>query len=228
MGCAASHTTTSKQSYKFLVAGQSNSVSPRQGSQGAYYSKFGNTTINNYYEGNDKFYIPTPIEPVAGGISWLYVGEQYQKPIMFNVIGRGNTSTTDWITTHLDTMRAALLLQKYDAIIWVQGESNYGKSESDTYYELKHIIMEAKKIQNIPFIVGIDGLLNAKNADASIAARTRNAQLQLIFEGWAVLGPDIDDLRLKCETDPSGGEFSGNGLQCHGLAWYAVLKEYFP
>ena len=59
-------------------------------------------------------------------------------------------------------------------------------------------------------------------------APIRKAQLRIISEGLALLGPDTDEIRKNPKWIEAGGaEFVGEGLKEHGQMWEEALRAVF-
>ena len=204
-----------KSELNFIVAGQSNSVSPGNGSTG--YSKLGKTTINDFYNGNE-FRVPTQAQPMDSGLAWLELGDLFKKPVRFTSVGNGGTNTRKWRDyLYLRIMERLNTGEKFDALLWIQGESDAGEgfSEQESYENLKWVILETRKVDpNLKWFVALD--------------KTPGAQMRVIREGLAFQGPDIDALRSKDASwfEPTGGEFAGEGFRQHALAWFEILSVY--
>lgn len=213
-----------KDSPTFLIAGQSNSVSPAQ-SHPPYYSQTGRVTINDYYNGN-TMRIPTASDPINSGICWIYLGDFMNRDVTFVSVGAGNTSTTKWKNYLYQNILDALKVQEFDAVLWVQGESDFaeGISESETYQNMKFVIEQSRLVQpGLKWFVALDSALTSP-----IDNRVRLAQKRIIREGLAFQGPDLDQtLRTNIDWmqgDPTkGNEFVGEGLRQHGLQWFKTL-----
>lgn len=212
---------------KFLVAGQSNSVSPANGAK-PIYSMTGLTSINNYYHEPKKIRVPTKLDPNDSGMTWIYLGDMLNRQVSFNVIGVGSTSTRKWVQVHKNELLSELRLGKgsYSAIIWVQGESDAaeGIGADESYVNLKRIIQESRGIQpGIPWYISLNGLTFAGPNPMGPA---RFAQIKLVQEGVARAGADLDILRKDPNNfEPSGGELSGPGFRKFARAWYEIIKN---
>lgn len=210
---------------RFLICGQSNSVSPGQGSRLTHYSTTGRVTVNDFYHGNASR-IPTVGNPMDSSIAWIFLGDLLNRDVEFYNIGRGNQSTTAWITTHTEALLVpALQARTYDAVLWHQGESDWseGIDAGTSYANMKAMILRSREIQpGIPWFVAWNSMKNAPDNTP-----IRNAQKRIVAEGLAIRGPDTDVLRLNAAwVEASGAEFVGDGLEQHGLLWFEVLKRF--
>lgn len=205
----------------FLIAGQSNSVSPAQ-DHSPYYSQTGLVTVSDVYHGGG-LRIPTLEEPMDGSISWIYLGDMIGKPVTFINVGQGNTSTTDWRETLHTRITNALKTQRVTAVLWVQGESdiNEGIPEKETYENLKWVIEESRRTQyGLIWFVALNSM-KTNPRDNSV----RRAEQRIINERIAQQGPDTDTIRETPEfMELSGAEFVGDGLREHARLWFNVLQ----
>lgn len=214
------------QGKKFLIAGQSNAVSPANG-EPAIWPQNGLTTINDYYHNPLHFRVPTQSDPNDSGFVWIHLGDLFNQPTFFNIVAHGGTTTRQWVQSFHQEIIDALRAEQYSAVLWVQGESDTGQhlSAEESYQNMKFIIEESKKIQpGIFWFVAQDGHgdLLGKN-DTPV----RQAQLRIIAEGIAFCGPDIDQLRQDPNNfEPGLGEFKSPGFQNHAQAWFDILKNF--
>lgn len=208
----------------FLVAGQSNAVSPAQG-HAPYWSQTGLVSVTDVYNGR-VLRIPTQATPVDSSIAWIYLGDYLQRPVTLINVATGNTSTQKWVDVNFaQDMAPALRKQRFDAVLWVQGESDIGEriDEDQTYENMRTIILRSRTIQ--PGLVWFIALNSHKTTPKDNSVR--RAQLRLIADSLALQGPDTDSLRDTPEwVETSFGEFVGEGLRQHGRLWYEVLKQY--
>jgi hypothetical protein len=218
----------------FLIAGQSNSVSPAQGDISSCYSTEEKVFVNDFYSDNHpkgyfgtELRIPTQNNPMKGGCVWIYLGDLFNRKVTFNIVGEGGTSTRQWIDYYHEGMVNALKARYYDAIIWVQGESDQGLgiSEDETYNNMLALINESRQIQpGIIWYVALDGM------SVNLDGNPRKAQLRLINEHIVKQGVDIDELRKNRPScfDSRLVHFSGSiGLHAHAQSWYDILKNDF-
>ena len=199
---------------KFLVAGQSNGVSRGQYGLVWYYSHTSLVTLNDYYSRGVR--IPTASNPMNGGLAWIMLGDLIAKPIEFNIIAVGGTSTQQWRDTYFNKIKVALSSSNYSAILWVQGESDWGLqfTSEQTYQNMKWLITEANKVRNVPWYVCLDGFGGAPRA----------AQIRIIAEGLAFAGPDVDDMRKTSKWfEASGAEIIEDGLHEFARRWKNLL-----
>lgn len=208
---------------KFLVAGQSNAVSPAQ-EHPPYYSQTGLTAVTDYY-GDGTLRVPTAANPVNGSIAWIYAGDALSIPCSFDNIAQGNQSAYRWNTVHFtNRMLPKLQAGSYDAVLWIQGESDLGEhyTEEQTYQNMRELILKAKSVApSLPWIIALNS-----NKTVPVENSVRRAQRRIIADGLAFEGPDLDVLRNNPDyVEDSFGEYVGEGLQQVGLLWAAVLKR---
>lgn len=230
MGCGLERSETPILKFsdkpRFLIAGQSNSVS-RADQHPAHYSSTGLVQINDIYTATPtELFVPTPSRPSMAGVAWIYLGDKLNREVTFRLVGEGNTTSRYWKSTLYQRIQNALLNENFDAILWVQGESDImeGIPEQETYENMRFIILESRKVRaGIKWFVALDS-----NKGLPDDNRVRRAQRRIIAEGLAFAGPDVDPIHNNpAYTDASGGDFAGDGLRVHGELWYEVLKNGF-
>jgi len=215
-----------------LVAGQSNAVSGGQGDLLTYYSQTGKTKVTDYYGNQGPAgveLIPTVTTQIGGSISWIFCGDFLNRNVTFVNIAVGGRSTTSWNNIYYASNMVPKLnsAEVYDAIIWVQGESDVGEgiSEATTYANMKDMIQKSRTIRpGIRWIVALNSFTTTPAENP-----TRKAQRRIIYEGLADLGPDTDVLRLNPAYVESGGAEFANyaGFQAFGQVWADNLKKGF-
>jgi hypothetical protein len=208
----------------FLIAGQSNSVSPAQEHE-PYWSQTGMVSINDIYQ-SDVPTIRTQNNPSSSGIAWIYLGDTLNRPVTFYNVGQGNTSSRKWREYLYLRILERLQSEHYDAILWVQGESDVleGLTEAEIVNNLKFIINKSKEID--PEIVWFIAINSSRKAPPDNPVTL--AQAAIIENGLAFHGPNLDVIRKNPEwMEEVGDEFVGEGLREHGLLWYEILKNYF-
>lgn len=205
----------------YLIAGQSNSVSPAQ-MHPPHYSVTGLVRVNDIYHGNE-FRVPTVDNPMDSSIAWIYLGDMMEKPVTFVNVGQGNTSTRKWRTSLYPRILDQLKKQTITSILWVQGESDFleGISEQETYENLKWLILESQRVQNgVKWYVALNSFKSTPKENS-----VRRAEKRIIAEGYATEGPDTDVMRdTPTFMEPSGAEFVGEGLREHARLWFEVLN----
>jgi hypothetical protein len=218
---------------QFLIAGQSNSVSPGNGAA-PIYSQTGLVTINDWYVNRYTFRVPTASDPNTSGYTWVNLGDQMNREVFFNLVGNGGTSTRQWVEKYHTNIVNALKEKHYSALIWVQGESDAGLkiSAEESYQNLKWIINESRTIQpDLIWYVALDGFTIQ---GGSAVGPAREAQKRIIAEGLARPGADLDAVRMwhpelfqgNCPIDPAMcGELEGNGFAYYASMWKTVLEK---
>lgn len=207
-------------SVRFLVAGQSNAVSPAQ-MHADYYSQTGLLTMNDPY-GDDSLRVPTAIEPFHGGIAWIYFADLLNMPVIIRNVAEANTTTRKWRDYLHQRLASALQADQYDAVLWVQGESDIGENVpmEEACYNLKYVIQKSWEVR--PGLTWYIALNSAQNKPDNNPIR--EAQRAVIAQGYALQGPDTDVIRTNASmVELGGGEFVGAGLQEHGSLWAAVF-----
>lgn len=211
---------------RFIVAGQSNGIS-RAYSHAPAWSRTGTVVINDYYHdyGPGWFFVPSPAWPSMAGVSWVLLGDWMERPALFDIVAEGGTDTSQWRAELHSRIELALAYTRYDAVLWVQGESDIGNglTEEMTYQNLKFVIEESRKVQPlIPWFVALDSMTGQSDDN-----RTRRAEKRVIAEGLAYEGPDLDPLHNSVEYSggiAGSGEFIGAGLEEHARLWWEVLR----
>jgi hypothetical protein len=218
----------------YVVAGQSNSVSPVQPHSWTMpvpvegkvilsdYYKFGHYTFK------DPAVDPLVVDAVNGvyqaGAGWLYAGIAMNRPypVMFVIVGQGNSSTTLWTTIYGQRLIEAWARHKPRAFLWHQGESDAaeGFSQALTFGNMDAIVLGIKHQTVTPWMVA----LNSTNGGY---APVRAAQQQLIDKWYHIFqGPDTDLLRQASgpEVEFLGVSPVGNQLQGFGSAWAVAIN----
>lgn len=217
---------------KLLITGQSNGNSGLQNSalqdslgqsEPPYAPPLSNAIVDGSFVGGSVVH-PTPASPAIFGLAWLHIAElEPAHDFYITVVSQAGRSTQQQIDNHLyDGMLNALRAGRYDACLWVQGESDSGlhMSEDQTFNNMVQIINLSRMIQpDLIWYVALDG-----PADQA----TRRAQQRIITSGYAQQGPDVDVMRSNpAFVEPGGGEFAGAGLAEHGRLWHEILKSRF-
>jgi hypothetical protein len=209
------------ESFRFLVAGQSNGVSYMQGTQGLLSSVTGRVVIHDL-AGCNGVAMNCP-----SSLTWIYLGDMlagtYRQSIIFHNISRGNTSTDQWIQNgwYKDIGRMAKQ-NNVTAVLWVQGESDALAGNIDTYANMKKMILDSRKqVPNLKWFVALNGFTSSW---------PRECQNRLISEGLAYRGVDVDTLRqtygVQWFTSGNYAEFSNiDGLKGHAQEWFTVLEQ---
>lgn len=172
-----------------------------------------------------------------GGSFWPAFGDamaaRFKVPIGVAVTGHGGTSIAEWMKapdSSVDPRKAGLYqwtltrmkqLGKngFRAVMWHQGESDYG-TPAEAYAEgLGNIISDFRNDAewNMPWFIARASFCPGKEV---IDTNSRGGQKILWQKAVALEGPDTDgmlgDLR---DYDGKGIHFSRKGLRVHGAAW---------
>lgn len=214
---------------KFLIAGQSNSVSSAD-QHPPMVSSTGLVTINDYHRNQSRFFTPTVLDPSPAGVSWIHLGDLLNRKVTFNIVGEGGTNTEMWVGRSAPYLgdqalylriQNALMQQRYDAVLWVQGESDLinGLGEELSYQNLRFIIEESRRVQpGLVWFVALNSLSSAVEDNF-----VRRAQKRIIAEGIAFEGADLDPIH---RGGLGGVDLVGSDLEWHGQAWFEILKGY--
>lgn len=211
----------------YVVAGQSNAVSPLQpaGYVPARPSGAGKVIISDYYGQGmhsfvDSFNAPFT-SPSFGGVAWIACGMALNRayPVMFVIIAKGNTSAHDWAYLYGGRIYFAWANYNPRAILWHQGESECTTPPAaDSYTMLNAIVESLRQVAMTPWVIA----LNSTSAPPPAGYNSwpvRSAQQQVVAN-WPHTrqGPDTDTIRT-----PGEPEFLGAALQSHGQLWAASL-----
>jgi len=178
--------------------------------------------INDYYNAPFNFFVPLKDHQINGGITWIALGDLFSKPTFFNNVAVGGTSTQQWVEKYINRVLDALAIADYDAILWVQGESDTGLKipSQTTYNNMVTIISRSNQVRPRPWYVAIDGP----------GSDTRAAQERLVHDGYAYRGVDLDQLRKEHPEywDKGIGEIERlEGHKAHAKMWYDILKGVY-
>lgn len=212
----------------YVVAGQSNAVSPLQ--PDTYVPPMppaGKVILSDYYRQGWKSFIDAGVTKPTAGIAWLHAGIALNRPypVMFVIVARGNTSTEDWVYGRYGTLlnlETAWAMYQPKAILWHQGESDAGLNvpQATSFGNMDAIILSIRNVTTTPWVI-------AKNSTSSkppapyTSWPIRSAQ-QDIIDKWphVHLGPDTDQIRVPGEV-----EYMGDGMRLHGQLWAKRLIE---
>ncbi len=221
VGCNS--TGQSGPELKILVAGQSNATSLDRGDP-YVYSITGLVRANDFRHDN-AVRIPTPNDPMDSNLSWIRLGDLMSRPVMFMNIAQGGTTIDQWNTQFFNLIDEQVSMTKFDAVLWVQGETDFynGTTESDYYNGLKALIEHSRVTDpSLKWFIAI-------TSDGPDGNAIREAQLRLINDGIAFQGPDIDQ---AIRTNPAWTMDGTNGLQHiahdghtqHAKLWFESLR----
>lgn len=209
----------------YAVAGQSNSVSQVQpeGWKPATIEPQ-RVILSEYYRPGFRDPGRRPLERYLydAGVAWQYAGAALNRPypIMFVMVGLGNTSTQRWAQP--DTYQRIIdAVETYEpkAILWHQGESDstVPPLPADTSFANMRALIEGVG-GSTPWVMAINSTSSAP-PEGFVQWPVREAQRRVIDAYPHVLqGPDTDTVRIAGEV-----EYMGLSLQDHGEIWAATL-----
>lgn len=227
-GCFTSHVQVFSGKFpahpKFLIAGQSNGMSPPQDGAKPAWSRTGRVTVSDIYHGMVRR-IPTKDKPMDGSLCWIELGDLMERDVTFVNISRGSQSSERWVSKWLhELMNPALRAERFDAVLWLGGESDwFEKRPADQIYSnMQRMIFSARAKQpGLPWFVALNSYRTSRDNPV------RQAQQRLIDEGIVFAGPDLDPIRDNpAWVEKSGTEYAGDGLRVVGRYWYDALKPY--
>lgn len=221
---------------KLLIAGQSNGNANLQDSRtqislGQHEQPYYPPNMNAEITVNStvfRWFTPTAQNPSSVGITWLNLAAlEPNHTFTITVVSHAGRSTQQQIDNRLyEDMLKALAMDHYDAVLWIQGESDAGQglTETQTYNNMKQIIEMSRNVQyNLPWYVALNSYSGLR-----LDNPTRSAQMRIIREGIAFQGPDTDTLRTNPDyMDINLGEFSGAGFAAHAALWHESLRSKF-
>jgi len=219
----------------FLVAGQSNAVSPTL-PDAPQASRTGWVAVTAHHGDRPGYADKQPdsetmrfadkAHPTSVGICWLRLGdmlvERYGLPVGFVIVARSGVNSDCWDparTACWPLMAKALSARRYRAVLWHQGESDVvdAFTMGHSLANLRDVVAASRKIRpGIPWIMARNSL---NTATPYAAQPVRLAQETLIRSGEVAPGPDTDVLR----DHPAWireADFVGEGLQRHGELWF--------
>lgn len=218
----------------YVVAGQSNSVSPLQPEN--YVPTVpdeGRVILSDYYRSGPHVFRDPGADPLVadwsngvyvGGVAWLYCGLALDRswPIMFVNVGIGNTNTYEWVQEHILRVFQAWAIYSPKAILWHQGESDCtNPPRTDSTSNMNAMVQSLREVTTTPWVVARNSTSMPLPSGYSYWP-IRDAQYYVI-NNWSHVyaGPDTDTLRnLGSGEDP---EFFGSKLQDHGELWATTM-----
>jgi|GEM_PF-1557698 len=226
----------------FLVAGQSNAVSPVTASTPSPAGETGLVAVSAHHGDGpiheaetpdiETMLVPSAKVPVRAGVCWVRLGDllakKYKAPIGFIIVAKSGSFTDCWKPgggTCWPLMAKALAARRFRAVFWHQGESDiiYGFSEARSLANMEALVAASRQIQpGIPWFVARNSL---KTATPYAEQPVRKAQASLIASGQVCAGPDTDVIR---EHPGWTGEadFGGKGVTRHGELWFPYVDAY--
>lgn len=213
----------------YVVAGQSNAVSPLQPAGFVLpVPAPGRVILSDYYKFGFYNFRDVGVNPLTeipvGGCCWLYmaIARNHPWPMMFVNIAQGSSSTTKWTTHYGGRLMDAIARHPCRAILWDQGVSDAGEniSQATSFGNMDALILGLRHQTNTPWIMAV-GSWNGGYAPI------RAAQ-QAIIDKWEHVhqGPDLDLIRQPSGRDDEYLAVSpvGNQLQAAGSAWAANIS----
>jgi hypothetical protein len=209
----------------YVVAGQSNAVSPPQGFP-AKATVPGKVIVSDVYgQGVDTF-LDAGADAPSSSTAWVHMGNYLDRtyPIMIVNVASGNTSTYDW--THVAGLFSRLIdkvmLYKPRAILWHQGESDCtNPPRTDSFANMDVMVSSLLSVTSTPWVVATNST-SYPPPSGYTHWPIRDAQTQL-YTKWdhVYWGPDTDTIRK-----PGQVEFLGDDLRTHGILWGQVLQRH--
>ena len=223
----------------YVVAGQSNAVSPLQPdtyalppipegvvSLSMYYSPGGaNTWMDRFRDAGTEPLGQGP-GPYTAGVAWVFAALELNRPypVGFVIVAHGNTSTEDWRTVYGATLMRAVARYRPKAILWHQGESDSIPGDpvprSESFANMNAVVASLRHVSMTPWVVAINS--TSRPAPKGYSEwPIRQAQRDIIATWPHVFeGPDTDTIRTPGEV-----EYLGPALEAHGRLWGQRLLQ---
>jgi hypothetical protein len=200
----------------YLVYGQSNAVSnPRN-----HATVVGNDVHVQDLTGDPQDSGSIETNSSSNSVCWFIAGnvlhQSTGKSIHFINVAVGGTDSYQMANAYFNRVQQVIKNNYIDAILYVQGEADSQDNipQSQTYSNLKSMI---QKTGRIPWYIALDSFGTQG---------PRLAELQVINEGLAMQGPDLDAIRtIAGDTADNGIHLSGGGLDLFGDEWAAILEK---
>lgn len=216
---------------KFIVAGQSNASARAAERDLPAYSLLGHTYITRF-TGNTfdltTTYVPTQDNPVPAAFPWLKLGDllyiMYGQDTLFFNIAEGSTSSQTWRDRLYTRFETALRGPAADAqaVLWIQGESDFFENRDPVAYYDNIVFMIKETLRIKPDLIWF----LAPTTSGEISNGIRKMQLKLIENGWALAGPDYDELRKNPDfVDSDRVHFTGNGHSTVATLWLKIIQD---
>ena len=217
----------------FVAAGQSNSTNfgqERTKPTSGLVSSFGGT----FWRLADDPQ-PGPHDRSTGGSPWPAFGDamvaRYHVPIGIATTGHGGTSVKQWtpggeLFTWTETRIQQLGPGGFRAVLWHQGESDWGMSADEYAERLTAVVQSGQRAAgwSFPWFVA-QASYHSPTAPADPAIRA--GQAKLWADGVALQGPDTDTLgRDYRDNNGVGIHFAPKGLAAHGKLWADRVSVY--
>ena len=217
----------------FVTAGQSNSTNSGQERTKPASGRVSSFSGTAWRPANDPQ--PGPHDRSTGGSPWPAFGDamaaRYHVPIGIAVTGHGGTSVKQWapgdeLFTWTETRIQQLGPGGFRAVLWHQGENDWGMSAAEYAERLTNVIRSSQRAAGwaCPWFVARASYHNGHD-DHDDAVRA--GQVQVWRDGVALMGPDTDllgpDFR---DFGGKGIHFAPKGLAAHGQAWADTVAAY--
>ncbi len=224
----------------FVVAGQSNAVSPADPGKPAI-SATGLVSVSAHHgdgpsHENEEpdtttLLFPSAENPAQAGACWVRLGDMLAQkdgvPVGFVIVARSATNTDCWNPAGgacWPLLARTLASRPFRAVLWHQGESDaMGHFPAKKTLANMTAMIEASQAiaPGMPWIVAHNSL---KNEIPYEKQPVRQAQAAVVA-GLACAGPDTDPIREN--PDWVGvADFGAGGLTRHGELWFPVVDAF--
>lgn len=211
-----------KKELVILVGGQSNAS---QGG-GGRYSDTGLVYVNDrFFYDIDTVYAATADRPANHSISFVYMAElitkQTGKKVTIINAALGGMSIDSLAGTESGPLLEAAQKYRPDYVLWIQGEADASTTKTVYYEKLKSLIDRTRTLSpNSQWFVALNGLYNTADDGP------RGAQKQIISDGLAKEGPDVDSMRGNSQwVEPGAVHIIGEGYNEFGRRWFEILGK---
>lgn len=219
-----------KPPIELLIHGQSNGVSPANGSV-PRVPRSARVWVSDYYcevpdgvkrcsMGTDMVQ-PSPAASIRSNQAWIVLADELsamtgREVRIYNVAQGG--SATAYLASEAQLVPARAAVRDHPnlcAVLWIQGESESNVPVEQTVANMQTIITATRaEHPSLRWIVAPDSY-------------ARIAQMRLIEQGVVLRGPDIDSLRTNPLYFEEGyGEFIGSGIDAHARAWLTTVLAH--
>lgn len=210
----------------YLVAGQSTAVQPLQPSNFVYQrpSGPGKVIVSDYYGQGSHVFIDTYDTDATASIGWIKTGIDMNRayPVMFVNVAKGNTSTLQWVQTHILEVFQGWAIYSPRAILWEQGPSDCTyPPATDSSTNMWAMVQSLREVTTTPWVVARESHTLPLPSGHTYWP-IRDAQYYVI-NGWAHVhaGPDTDTLRNMGSGEDV--EYWGSKLTDVGALWATTL-----
>jgi hypothetical protein len=222
----------------FVVAGQSNSTNCGNPSTPIYNDRVSAFDGQRWHHAHDP--MPGVQDHTTGGSPWPQFADLLQRslrvPVAVASVGHGDSSILDWqpgIPPREEGVGKALYpglrdrlaaLGDIRAVLWHQGETDAREGMSEDEYVESFVRLKDALRKDTgaspPWLVARVSFL-PRNSEAAML-EIRRAQQRLWAEGYALRGPDTDDLQGVLRAGDHT-HFSRLGLEVHAERWFAMV-----